>query len=99
MSNVELSDFFFLVLKDGDKVWPSTMAGSFRIIHGGEGHNVLGRGEYDAAESEMIDGVLNQGKISRSDPGPMSLESRTPIIFRLTARTWRRCTLTSVACM
>ncbi|MES2686581.1 MAG: hypothetical protein V4706_07125 [Pseudomonadota bacterium] len=65
MSNVNLSDSFYFVLKDGDKVWPSTMAGRYRISHGGEGHNILGQGEQDVSESEMIDGVLNQGKVSR----------------------------------
>ena len=65
MSNVELSDSFYLILKDGDKVWSSTMAGSYRISHGGDGHNILGQGEHSASESEMIDGVLNQDKVSR----------------------------------
>src|SRR5678815_27076 len=65
MNSVELSDSFYLELKDGDMVWPSTMAGSFRISHGGEGHNVLGQGEHDVSEPEMIDGVLNHGKVSR----------------------------------
>jgi len=65
MRTVELSSAFYFELRDGDIVWPSTIAGMYRISHGGEGHNILGEGEYNVSEKEMIDSVLNHGKVSR----------------------------------
>ena len=63
--NYELSDKIKLVLEDGDVVWPTTMDGSFRLITKGEGHNILGEGEHQVSEAEMINGVLNNGMPSR----------------------------------
>lgn len=65
MHSVILSNAFYFELNDGDIVWPSTIAGMFRISHGGEGHNILNEREFDVAEREMIDSVLNHGKVSR----------------------------------
>ncbi|HYT94430.1 MAG TPA: hypothetical protein VEL76_37290 [Gemmataceae bacterium] len=65
MSAPELSDAFYFVLLDEDVVWPSTVDGRFRLSHGGEGHNILGEGEYAVSERDMIHGVLNEGKASR----------------------------------
>lgn len=43
----------------------------------GEGHNVLGENEYNVSEVDMIDGVLNQEKVSRfrSETNPSRLKN------------------------
>jgi hypothetical protein len=61
----QLSDKIKLVLKDDDELWPTTMAGHFRIVTQKQNHNVLGEGEHNVAEMEMIDGVLNKGLVTR----------------------------------
>ena len=65
MSKVLFSHAFYFTLTDNDTVWPCTVAGVFRLSVGGNGHNIRNAGEYDATESEMIDGVLNTGLASR----------------------------------
>ena len=65
MNKSKLSKAFSFKLRDGDTIWPATVAGSYRISRGGEDHNVRGKGERDVSEQEMIDGVLNNGKFSR----------------------------------
>lgn len=61
----QLSEYIYLVLKDNDEVWPTTVDGHFRLITQSEGHNILGRGENSVSEDDMIDGVLNGGFSSR----------------------------------
>ena len=65
MPRYEISESIRLVLRDGDVLQPSTVAGSYRVSHGGPEHNVRGEGERDVSEAEMIHAVLNQGARSR----------------------------------
>jgi len=65
MTGYANSDFIKMVLIDNDEVWPTTVSGSFRVITKGDDHNILGKGENNISELDMINEVLNYGKPTR----------------------------------
>lgn len=85
MTTVTLSDVFYFVLEDGDTVWPSTVAGDFRLSDGGDGHNVLEERERPVSELEMTHGVLEQGKASRFRSKTSPARKKNPNHFSISS--------------
>jgi len=78
----ELSENIKLTLNDGDVIFPTTMLGHFRLITQTDGHNVLGAGEHNVTEENMIDGVLNSALATRWR-SKTNLKRKTPNHFSI----------------
>jgi len=78
----ELSDNIKLTLTDGDVIFPTTMSGNFRLITQKGGHNILGEGEHNVSEENMIEGVLNS-KLATRWRSKTNIKRKTPNHFSI----------------